>query len=402
MVAALAVTFAVFCAGCGDAERIRSYTVAKEAAPAAATASAPAAAETGEATDRMLVAILPAGGQNQAWFFKVVGPLAVVDQRAEEITNFFAGIRFDESGRARWTLPSGWKEDPPREMRAATFWVPTQDKPLEISVTTLPWRGTTEELVSNVNRWRGQLQLPPIESSGLAETTRELDAGGAKLTLVDLRGRFQGSGMAAPFAPFAGGAGGPGRGAPNAADQLPAGHPPIDVSGGSPHGTRPGAASDADLPTFTAPSSWQQRKPSSTMRKAEFALADGDKQAVVTLIDFPANAGPMIADPLENVNMWRQDLGLGRIEKAALAEVVESIEIDGKPAHVTRLIADASEPAQSPADRATLAAMVTVGDRVWFVKMTGSRELVAAQEDAFKSFLKSFRFPADGGANDGN
>jgi hypothetical protein len=46
--------------------------------------------------------------------------------------------------------------------------------------------------------------------------------------------------------------------------------------------------------------------------------------------------------------------------------------------------------------------MVTSGDRIWFVKMTGNREVVAAQEDEFKSFLKSFRFSADGGANDGN
>jgi hypothetical protein len=67
-----------------------------------------------------------------------------------------------------------------------------------------------------------------------------------------------------------------------------------------------------------------------------------------------------------------------------------------------KLVPDATKPEQSQADRATLAAMVTSGDRVWFVKMTGDRELVAAQEDEMKSFLKSFRFAADGGANDGN
>jgi hypothetical protein len=286
-------------------------------------------------------------------------------------------------------------------MRAATFWVPTEDKPLEISVTTLPSRGTEQELLDNVNRWRGQMQLPEIGASSLAEVTRAVDAGGAKMTLVDLRGEFQGSGMAAPFAPFAGGAGGAGReaGSPGG---LPAGHPPVGTSNGSPHPPLPSDTSNATVPKFEAPSSWQQRPPGSAMRKAEFAVVDGDKQAAVTLIDFPTDAGPMIADPLENVNMWRQDLGLSRIEKAQLSESLETFEVDGKSVNYARLIPDASKAELSQADRATLAAMVTSGDRIWFVKMTGSRELVAAQEEQFKSFLKSFRFPADGGANHGN
>ncbi len=346
----------------------------------------------------MLSAILPADGQ--AWFFKVVGPMAAVDKHADEITKFFSSIRLDESGRARWTLPSGWKEDPPKEMRAATFWIPTDEKPLEISVTTLPWRGTQDELLSNVNRWRGQLQLPAIEATGLAEVTRELDAGDAKMTLVDLRGQFQGAGMMG--GPFAGGAGAASRATPGSANELPTGHPPIDASNQSQSVAPPSAASDRSLPKFEVPQSWQQRPPASLMRKAEFGIADGQKQAIVTLIDFPTNAGPMIADPLENVNRWRAEVGLPATTKDALDQEVEDFEIGGQPATYVKLVPDAKKPEQSQADRATLAAMVTSGDRIWFVKMTGNRELVAAQEDQFKSFLKSFRFPADGGANDGN
>ena len=138
------------------------------------------------------------------------------------------------------------------------------------------------------------------------------------------------------------------------------------------------------------------------MRKAEFGIADGQKQAIVTLIDFPTNAGPMIADPLENVNRWREEVGLPATTEDALDQEIEKLEIDGQQATFVRLVPDTNKPEQSQADRATLAAMVTSGDRIWFVKMTGNRELVAAQEEQFKSFLKSFRFPADGGANDGN
>jgi hypothetical protein len=46
--------------------------------------------------------------------------------------------------------------------------------------------------------------------------------------------------------------------------------------------------------------------------------------------------------------------------------------------------------------------MVRSGDRIWFVKMKGDRELVAAQRDQFETFVKSFRFAAEGGENHGN
>ena len=150
----------------------------------------------------------------------------------------------------------------PRRCGPQRFWVPTDDKPLEISVTTLPWRGTQDELLSNVNRWRGQLQLPAIEAPGLAEVTRELDAGDAKMTLVDLRGQFQGSGMMG--GPFAGGAGAASRcGTTVRPNELPAGHPPIDASNQSQSAAPPRAASDPSLPEFEVPQSWQQRPPAS-------------------------------------------------------------------------------------------------------------------------------------------
>jgi hypothetical protein len=369
--------------------------VAKEASPPAA---APVSAAPGEATDRMLSAILPAGPQ--AWFFKAVGPIAVVDKNAEQITNFYSGIRLDESGRPRWTLPTGWKEDPPRAMRAATFWVPTDGQPLEISVTSLPSRGTEQELLDNVNRWRGQLKLPAMEASGLGEVTREVQAGDATMTLVDLRGQFQGTGMAAPFAPFAGGAGGA-RQAPGSSSELPAGHPPVDSSNGSPHAAPP-ASADAQLPKFEVPQSWQQRTPSMSMRKAEFIVADGQKQAIVTLIDFPLNAGPKIADPLENVNMWRRDIGLGPIDQDTLPNVLKTFVVDNKDVKLATLIPEAQQLEQSQVKEATLAAMIPSGDRLWFVKMRGDHELVAAQQDQFESFVKSFRFAAEGGEKHGN
>jgi hypothetical protein len=286
-------------------------------------------------------------------------------------------------------------------MRAATVWAPGDGKPIEISVTTLGWRGTEQDVLDNVNRWRGQMQLPPVDEKGLAECTRELSAGDAKITLADIRGVYQSSGMKGPFA--GGAVGAASRAAPGATSRaaIPSGHPPIDSNATPPPGGSQIASEVADLPKFDVPESWQQRPPASSMRKAEFVVAEGTQEAVVTLSNFPASA-PNIAEPLANVNRWRTELGLGQITADALDGVTEEIEIDGQPATLVRLVPDSQKPEESQATEATLAALIKTGDHVWFVKMKGPRSMVIAQEEPFKAFVKSIRFPAAGGANHGN
>jgi hypothetical protein len=345
----------------------------------------------------MLAAIVPA--DQQAWFFKAVGPVADIDQQAASIVEFYSSIGINDTGRVRWELPAGWKEDPPSGMRAATLWVPTDGKPIELTVTSLGWRSTRGELLGNVNRWRGQMQLPPISIEQLSESTRELATGDTKITLADLRGRYQAGGM---MGPFSGGAvGAASRAAQNTNAELPAGHPPIDASSGPPASQSSAPPNATGVPTFEVPDSWQQRPPASSMRKAEFGIADGTQEAVVTLSDFPASA-PNIAEPLPNVNRWRGEIGLGEITADTLDGITDKIEIDRQPATYLRLVPDPQKPEESQAAEATLAAMVKRDDRVWFVKMKGPRSLVTAQQDEFKAFLQSIRFPAEAGATHGN
>jgi hypothetical protein len=150
-----------------------------------------------------------------------------------------------------------------------------------------------------------------------------------------------------------------------------------------------------------APESWQPLA-AGGIRKAAFQIGSEQEGALVTVIDFPADAGPMIADPLQNVNRWRREVGMAEIEQAQLDETLEAIQIDGQPGSYVKLIPDAAKPEESPADRATLAALVKHGERIWFFKMTGNREIVAEQDDEFRKFLESVRFTADHGARDGN
>lgn len=381
---AVAVVVCVVAIGCRPAEQIHTYNVPKETVPRV-TAATPSA----EPTDRMLAAILPAG--DKAWFFKVVAPLTEIDERADKVTEFFASVRI-AAGKPHpdWQLPDGWEEQPGTGMRIATITIPTSGKPLELSVTSLPWTGTQADLLGNVNRWRGQLQLAPIGPQGLADCTRELAVGGTTLTIVDLRGRMQSTGMTPPFA--AGGLASPGGSgslpagnlaAPQSVADLPAGHPSFAGS----------SAADQISLEYESPEGWQSL-PASGIRKAALRVADGAREAMVTVIGFPAASGPMIADPLANVNRWRSEVGLEPLVADGLSAATEPIEIAGLQASYVEAIPAASKSQEPNADRGTLAAMATGGDVIWFFKITGDRDLVVAQRGQFKSFLKSVRFTA--------
>src|SRR5437762_1581107 len=104
-ISAICLTVAL---GCGKSEQIQTYTVPN--VPNLTAVAAPIDdVKPGEPTDRMLAAILPAGGQ--AWFFKAVGPIVEIDKHEKEINNFFAALTLGADGRANWKLPPGWKEE---------------------------------------------------------------------------------------------------------------------------------------------------------------------------------------------------------------------------------------------------------------------------------------------------
>lgn len=393
-IAVLATTLAAN--GCRRAEEIQSYNVPKEVREQVVPASASA-----EATDRMLAGVLPDG--DRAWFFKVTGPLAAIDAQAQAIEAFFASVRL-APGKPHpdWQAPAGWQEQAGSGMRAATLVIPAAGQPLEVSVTALPWTGAPGEMLSNVNRWRGQMQLPPTDERGLAECTREVKAGDAIMTVVDLRGRFQNS-MTPPFAGGAmGGAASPPFAAPAAAPQtgnqtlLPPGHPPIQSQP-----ARSSAAANTAPFESKAPAGWESR-PASGMRKVEYRIERDGKSATLTAIDFPADAGPMMADPIANVKRWRGEVGLPAIGDEELAKTIEPIKVSGVEAKFVDAMPDPGQANQSQAQEGTLAAMVTHGNTIWFIKLKGDRNLVAAERDNFKKYLASVRFAGAGGANDGD
>jgi len=74
----------------------------------------------------------------------------------------------------KWTLPAGWEEVSPGDMRVASFRVKGSDgKQADVSIVPLP--GMAGGNLANVNRWRKQLQLGGVEESDLAQLVKPLE-----------------------------------------------------------------------------------------------------------------------------------------------------------------------------------------------------------------------------------
>ncbi len=65
----------------------------------------------------------------------------------------------------KWDLPKGWTQEQGSGMRYASLKPPVSGK-LDVSVIVLPGEAGGE--LANVNRWRGQIGLPPLDASAEA------------------------------------------------------------------------------------------------------------------------------------------------------------------------------------------------------------------------------------------
>lgn len=73
-------------------------------------------------------------------------------------------------------LPPGWRERPSGDMTVAAFEAGDRSRPAVVTITRLS--GDGGGLLANVNRWRGQIGLPPIAEADLSRQTREVPMAG--------------------------------------------------------------------------------------------------------------------------------------------------------------------------------------------------------------------------------
>jgi hypothetical protein len=173
--------------------------------------------KTGSKT-RILGGILPLPGET--WFFKMMGPDELVEPQRDQFRQFLESVHAEagpapaeaappsqpmnansgggntnaptpppiqppEGAPLQYTLPPGWQEKPLTPMRLASFKaVAPNRKETDVSVVSLP--GIAGGDLANVNRWRGQVNLGPIDEDTLAKTAEHVKVNGHDYLVVDL------------------------------------------------------------------------------------------------------------------------------------------------------------------------------------------------------------------------
>ncbi len=87
-----------------------------------------------------------------------------------------------------WQLPKGWQESKAGGMRYATLKPPVPGK-VDVSVVVLP--GSAGGELANVNRWRGQIGLPPIDDEKLAAARKPMKTRAGSVSVYDFTSEGQ-------------------------------------------------------------------------------------------------------------------------------------------------------------------------------------------------------------------
>lgn len=133
-------------------------------------------AESQNPRQRMLAAIVPHGGRT--WFFKATGPVDVVSDQKANFDAFISSLKpaaapAGEDAQpprtqvvaslSKWTTPEGWqKQEEAQPPRVVAFDVGSGEQKAEMVVTKFPPENAGG-FRDNINRWRNQLGLPPLD-----------------------------------------------------------------------------------------------------------------------------------------------------------------------------------------------------------------------------------------------
>ncbi len=365
---------ALLLAGCDRADDVRSYTVEKK--------------------DDHHVSPLLGGPGNPPQ-----------DQQA-------TGPQVSPLERVQWTMPEGWhQERNPRPMILAVFHPNSNHKP-DIEVSAFP--GDVGGVLANINRWRNQIQLPPITDAVLHEHIDILNTQGSFGGMMDAvnpqTGRRtiaviiqDGQGMSwfikatdadalvsaqkAAIKQFAESFRFVTPGSPQAqGHQHTHTHPAPAAAAQTPTAARPAAPaySGLDAITFTTPSHWKMDATPPSMLLAGYDSTTPAGVARVTIARLHGDGGGL----LPNINRWRGQIGLPPVPSLAM-QPVALLEVPG--AQVTLVdLAGAAEG--SFAGQRILMGVIARPGETWYFKLTGDNAVADEQKASFIAAIESIRF----------
>jgi hypothetical protein len=85
-----------------------------------------------------------------------------------------------------WTAPADWRPGTASAMRKGSYSVPGPEGTADLSITAFP--GDVGGDLANVNRWRGQVGLPPLTEQNLDQNVDRTEINGLHVMIVDLAG----------------------------------------------------------------------------------------------------------------------------------------------------------------------------------------------------------------------
>ncbi len=181
----------------------------------------------------------------------------------------------------------------------------------------------------------------------------------------------------------------------NAAPEPPA--PPEQTRAHAPAPTANRAPHDGTL-RWTDPASWRRGTPSSSMRRAQYAVPGADGEGELTVFWFGAGQGGSIES---NLSRWYGQFEQPDGRPSASVATRETRTVHGMNVTITRVqgrfagggMAMPGAPPPAPHDNyALLAAIVETPNGPWFFKLTGPRATLAAATPAFDEMVASFDF----------
>lgn len=145
---------------------------------------------------RILAAILPR--DNISWFFKMTGDDSLVSAHKERFIQLVKSARFSSSEEIenlnpepsngqtlKWKLPKGWKEEAASGMRKGSFSI-TGKNNMQTDVSIISLAGEAGGSLANVNRWRTQIELPPLTETDLNKIGNHIKIQDREVLLVNM------------------------------------------------------------------------------------------------------------------------------------------------------------------------------------------------------------------------
>ena len=91
-----------------------------------------------------------------------------------------------DGAELKWTAPAAFEPKPVSAMRKGSYRLKAAGGEADVSITAFP--GATGGLEANLNRWRGQVGLAPLDPAQVTADALKFDANGLSFVVVDYQG----------------------------------------------------------------------------------------------------------------------------------------------------------------------------------------------------------------------